>query len=145
MCSLGDYGRLISLRRAVLACSCVSGGCSDCRDDRRLQAWIHRGRDVDRWNEYGPREHSGQCPVRFLVSGRLGRVSGRRSPGALCQRAGLGAVPAFRRFGDAAVPDRHRTLLRAVIGPFRASSFSDPISELLYAEQLLSLTPRRGR
>jgi len=109
-----QYARPIPLRRAALACSCVSGGCSDCHDDRRPQVWIDRGSDLARWNEYGPREHNGQCPVGFLVSGHLGRVSGRRSPRAVGQRAGLGAMPAFRRFGESAVPERHRAFLRPV-------------------------------
>jgi len=82
-------------------------------DDGRLGDRVRRGHPIHQWGlGWGlgqPVEHD------IVLSRCFGRVFGERNDGAIEQRSGVGAVPAVRSLGNAALPSRDRSLLRALM------------------------------
>lgn len=83
-------------------------------NDGGLGNRIRRERRFHRWDDGQPIEQPPQYRD-YLVSRCFRRVFGERDDGTLEQRSGVGAVPAIRILGNAALPSRNESFLRALI------------------------------
>ena len=98
------------------------GGSSNCEhDDGWIGDRVRRGCLIQRWDRDLGRgvgqqiEHVRRHRVDIVLSRWFRRVFRERNDSTLEQRSGLGSVSAVRSLGNAALPNRDRSFLRAVM------------------------------
>ena len=99
-------------------CHPDGGHSSNCEhDDGWLGNRVRRGRPIRQWGlGWGLGQPIGTpgSTGDIVLSRCFRRVFGERCDGTIEQRSGVGAVPALRSLGNAALPSRDRSFLRAL-------------------------------